>query len=329
MSTEEQAVTMEEMSERALSGEITQDEFDAYLEGLEEDNSDTEDSRPSEKDTEPETAEQESEDQKDDPAEQDSGKEEESEEEPVVLAKDGKNTIPFSVLEDTREELQATKGELDELKQIVEDLKSAQQEDEESGNTEATDTLLEELEEDYPGITGKLKSLVLADIKPVIDELKTEEDKRREMTAEEQAQVAFAQSVDELLQQSGTETTYSDIVANQKFWEWFDTQPSYIRAAEKSGDPQQIADVIGLYSQTATEGETSGEDKKAAAQQKVEEAREKAKGKNKVNSISDIPGGSPYSTEAEAIANMSDEVFSDKLQDMEPDEINKFLDRHL
>lgn len=269
------------------------------------------------------------EDPKEDPEKE--PKKEPKEEEPVVLAKDGKNTIPFSVVEDLRETVKATKEQneqltlmLKEQKGFMEEFKAAQEQNEEAGDTEATDNLFEELEEDYPGITDTLNKMV-APLQEKIDSLEAEREQLKQqeeaLTAEQEAQKEFDSAVTEL------NKDYPDIIKSDEFWKWFDKAPAYVQAVKEHGNPQAVADVISLYQSENAQPSSD----KPETKEKVKEAIKKAEEKPAVNSLSDIPGATttPESDEMSALANMDPLAMADKFAGKSLAEVERLMSRML
>jgi len=284
-----------------------------------------------------------------DAADQKADKDPDGKEEPVILAKDGKNTIPFSALEELRTQMTALKAQNDELKTLLEsrpnlegDIAQAAADDQDAGNTDATELLLESLdenlEEDYPGITEKLKAQLLKPLQEKlnkIDELIADKAERDVRTKEERAQDEYNNEVQKL------EPLYVKALNDDQeaFWKWFDAQPSYVRAAETSGVPEQFAEVVKtFYDQYESpagekaEPEPKREPKVDAKDVKdsVAKAKAKAGGKDSVPSLSAIPGGkNPEHDENEAMLKMTPMELADKLNSMSPEQIESYMSRIL
>ena len=89
-----------------------------------------------------------------------------AEPEPVILAKDGKHTIPYSELAQAREEaksaaeqLAVLQAKLQEQTELLGKVQEAKESDEETGTTEAMDDLMADLAEDYPGAAKLIQKL--------------------------------------------------------------------------------------------------------------------------------------------------------------------------
>lgn len=268
--------------------------------------------------------------------------------EPVVLAKDGQNTIPYSVLEDLRKDLEGLKAQNEELKTLLEtqpdladQVADAAAADQEAGNTNATDLLLESLdenlEEDYPGITEKLKAQLLAPLQAKldkIDELIADKAERDTRSQAEKAQDEYNEAVQAL------EPRYVTAINEDReaFWKWFDEQPSIIRAAETSGEPQHFADAVKtFYDQhpQSDEKEAPAEKREPKVDAKdvkasVDKAKKAAGDKSSVPSLSAIPGGkNPEHDENAAILNMTPMELAEKLEGKTPEQVEAYMARVL
>ncbi len=266
------------------------------------------------------------------------GKAQAPEKDPMVLAKDGEHTIPFSVVEELRQNLQSTRQEKEELKQALTALQQAQDQNKESGTDEATSELLEELEADYPGITEHLKKTALADIQPtldsmkaVVEELKSSHDQQVLITEQQEAQTNFDKAVTDI------DADYPAIINDDHFWEWFEKQPGFVQAVRTSGDPQQVADVLQLY-KDAVGGDTakkeeqvqSKEDKKEDLNKKAKELVEKIDNKATIQTLSDIPGsGNPAHDELAALENLDGAELLAKMEGWDAQRIENYLNKVL
>jgi hypothetical protein len=296
------------------AGELTEEEQEKFLAG--EDLGDTTEDSPT-TDTEEKQADTVTE--KDESAEGSK---------PVVLARDGVHTIPYSRMEELQEKLESVKAESDQLRSALEEQKglmakltAAQQEDEKTGETTATDSILALLEEDYPGITAELHRSIAAPLKADIEPLKANREAEEKASVESQARAAFDASI------AALEPTYPQVIKTGEFWDWFEKQSPLIRAAQVSSDPAVIAEVVKLYNSQQTQASDTG---KAEADAKVREAIEKAQSRSTVQTLSDVPGGSSPATNAiDAFTRMGpreQEAYMLKLSDSEREKLlNKLV----
>lgn len=246
--------------------------------------------------------------------------------EPVILAKDGKHTIPYSELTTAREEARV-KGEelailqakMQEQADILSKLQEAKETDEETGTTVATDDLMADLAEDYPGAAQLIKKLT--------SQLEAMTSKQLAADAEVAAKSA-ALTAQEVFDRAVTDINaeYPKVKDTDEFWAWFDKQPSYIQATAKSGDPRTVADVVSTYLASAKPGDTG----KPVTATTAAEAIAKAKSRPAVTSLSDVPGGSnPATDEIDAVKALDPMAMANKFSGMNPTQVEALLARML
>lgn len=253
-------------------------------------------------------------------------KKEEDEEDPVVLAKDGKNTIPFTVVEDLRNDLQLTKKEHESLKEsfeeqkgLLEKLTEAQKEDVETGTTEATDDVLSLLEEEFPGLIASFQKQYIDPLKAELEPIKASAAEKKQQEEEDNANIEFNKSVDAI------EPSYTETVGKQEFWDWFDKQSPLVRAAQTSSDPEVVAEVIKTYN---AQKQAPASEKADDVSKKIKDAIENADKKSTVQSLSDIPGGSsPANEKIEAFLRLSPSGQQREMLKMSPEELNSLMNK--
>jgi len=250
-----------------------------------------------------------------------------AEPEPVILAKDGKHTIPYSELAQAREEaksaaeqLAVLQAKLQEQTELLGKVQEAKESDEDTGTTEAMDDLMADLAEDYPG-AAKLIQKLTSQLEQMTSKQQALEAAETAKTAALTAQQQFDKAVTEL------NPEYPTVKDSDAFWAWFDKQPSYIRAAANSGDPQIVADVVSTYVASAKPGDTG---KPAGKAPTAAEALAKAKERAAVSSLSDVPGGSnPAHDEIDAIKALSAMEMAGRFDGKDPAQIEAILARIL
>lgn len=246
-------------------------------------------------------------------------------EEPVVLAKDGKHTIPFEELEKARQDAKQWEQASREKDALIEQLKSAKAQDEASGDTQATDELLESLREDYPMLADAMQKLVdmkvneaVASVKRAIEPLQ----QRAETTALEAHFNAIRQAHED----------YESLVEGGKLDEWVKALPAYARSGAlrviEEGNAQEVIELLDAFkSATPADPTPSKEDIAKKAQQAIAKAKDKT---TVPRSLSDVPsGGLPASEELGAFTNMSDTAIMGAFMKMDPNKINEKLARLL
>lgn len=252
-------------------------------------------------------------------------KDEDAEKEAVVLAKDGKHTIPFEELEKARQEARQWEQASREKDALIEQLKSAQAQDEASGDTQATDELLESLREDYPMLADAMQKLVDMKVNEAVASVKRDIEplqQRAETTALEAHFDAIRKAHE----------NYESIVDSGKLDEWAKALPSYARTGAlrviEEGNAQEVIELLDAYkSATPAQPTPSKEDIAKKAQQAIDNAKDR----NTVpRSLSDVPsGGIPASEELGSYTNMSDTALMGAFMNMDPNKINEKLARLL
>ena len=247
-----------------------------------------------------------------------------------VLAKDGKHTLPFKVVEDLREEVRLSREQnaslqaaMEEQKGLLEMLQVAKKEDAGTGTTDAVDEVLGDLAEDYPGAVAAIKEMLAP-----LAELKADREKSQAEQAATAAQTDYEAEITSL------NKDFPQIIASDEYWTWFNSQPSFVKAAHLSGDPQQVADVVTMYQSQipAVDSDKSAqaENVRTDAAAKVKAAIDKASGKNVVQTLSDIPATqNPAVEEAAAMEGMSPVSLMMKMMSMDQKGREEYLSKTL
>lgn len=254
-------------------------------------------------------------------------------EQPDILAKDGKNTIPFTVLEDARDQIKTLTEELATLKAQVNlsaeqqrSLAEAQAKDQESGDTSATEEWLADFQEDYPEAANNYLQTIkdMQDLRATVDELR----KAKQVT---DAQADIARQERELDDQvSKNVEGYHDIKNSEQFWKWYDELPADIRDLPKT--PSLVTMLMNNYiaanpPKTAPAGDIADGGKKAA-KEVVQNALETAKAKQvTVNSLSDVSGVPGHTDEVSALNDMDPMAMFGKFQGKSSQEIERLLQK--
>ena len=310
-------MTEEEMEVAFNNGDLNDEQMDLYLTGQDvEATGDT--AIPAEEDSPTLNADEEVKTVMDPEAKT----EPEPEPEQVVLTKDGKHTIPYSELESARteareraDEIAVLSAKLTDQAEVLTKMQEAQEQDEITGTTEATDDLMSDLAEDYPGAV-KLIGDLQAQIQTLVDKDQQVEAKTAATTAQQDYEGEIIKLNED----------FATVKTDDNFWTWFNDQPSYVKAAQSSGDPQQVADVVKLYTDSQTKTPVS--DKAKAITDAVKKAEARASGKSSVQTLSDIPGStSPAADTMEAFHRLPESQQLDKLMAMEETERNKFMNQ--
>jgi hypothetical protein len=263
-------------------------------------------------------------------------------EEAVILTKDGKHTINFDEYRSLKDKVigltdqsSALMATLESQKVMIQQLLEARAIDDKTGNSDATDEVVEgfrldDLDEELPGIKNEILNL----IKPLQTELaaiKAEKQQKDDLTAQEQAEAQARQDFD--AEVTKFEPDYLKVTApdNQKFWDWYNSDDRSVRVRNDgvSSDPQRVANVVKAFKDEtkATGGDTSGLTVEETAK-KVAEALAKADEGNAVQSLGDVPGGTnPIHDEIQATLNLSPAGMADKLKGKSREQIEDIISR--
>ena len=309
--------TEEELEIAFNNGDLSDSEMDSYLVGddLTSDTAETADIKADEVEEGSLPAETDDKQEADEP-------EVKPEDEPVVLAKDGVHTIPYSELLAARDEEKRLTAEnavlsakFAEQGDMLEKLNAAQKTDAEEGNTDATDDLMDGWAEDYPERAEEFKAMQ-DQVKALLEKVEGNETANAELSAQ--------QSFDKEI--AALNADYTTVKGDDAFWTWLDDQPKAVRDVRDSGDPQQIADTVKLY--TDSQKPAAGGDTTGAAKDAVKKAIDSASKKSTVQSLSDIPGGSnPAVDELDAFSRLTDAQQLDKAMGMDSTAINALMNK--
>ena len=231
---------------------------------------------------------------------------------PVVQAKDGKNIIPYSELEATREKVTRLEQMAQEQAALISDLRAAKELDAETGGTEAQDAVVAEYEGEYPEL--------MDDIKPFLEKM---------VAGLMDARVKGLE--DKVLQpiRDNEERAIIDIGASPEFSAWMNSQPCFARAKYEevaaSGTAGEVVELLDAYRKDMPMAKTASTDINRLAEEKI------AKIKSPVpSSLSDMPGATAaHHDETEAMMDMSSLSLVEKFNHMTPDKIEEVLSRSL
>lgn len=269
------------------------------------------------------------------------GEEAKKDDEPkVVLTRDGKHTIPYEELEQSRNEAKAAKEELvlvrqqiAQLEQERADIQAARDEKAAAGkDTSAEDEALKAFDEDYPTISQSVDTKIdrrlsardaeVAALKSELAELKAalQPIHEKARVSDEEAHFAAIAAAHEDAQ---------DLIESGKLNDWVKQLPTYIRPAAiavmEKGTAQDVIDLMADYKRAHPQaGQVS-------AAEKARQVVEKAKAKTSVpTSLSEVPSaGVAPSEELGAYEQMSDTALMGAFMSMDQAKINDRLNRLL
>ena len=262
------------------------------------------------------------------------GKKEEAE--PVVLAKDGKNTIPFSVLEQERERARQLEQELATLKQSPAGSKEAEGKSTEEGQVSASDqisALVSERDEAlYAGDTERAHELSMKIIgiqndlaaSSALEKLRAENSANKEKETQEQALASATERANALVEKypflNPEASTANQVAIDGVVAERNRLVASGVSLADAI--EQAVAKVAPMFEQKPTTTQQP-----ADATAKAAEVIAKAKAQVPT-SLSQVPAGSAaHHDEGEAIRNKSGLSLMQTFEGKSSDEILKLMSR--
>lgn len=276
----------------------------------------------------------------DDDAADDDSEEAADSEQPAVLAKDGKHTIPFEELQSARDSAKRLEEIVRQQSELIESLKKPAAPQAQESNEPTLDDKLAEIRQEIEDAAlldepNKLKGLI-ADMHRLIAEdaqSKSRAEISKEFEARDQrAREAAAQSaLDAVAAQAAKDYPFLDsqsALANQ---DAIGKVVRYRNALIAEGAPmhEALAESVKTFApmyQTKPEGTTSQQ-----ASRSAKEAAEKAiaGAKSRVpTSMSSIPSAaSPATDEVQAMSGMSAQALQDKMMDLPREKILALMNR--
>ncbi|MBP7235505.1 MAG: hypothetical protein KA991_02160 [Bifidobacterium sp.] len=251
---------------------------------------------------------------------------------PVVLAKDGKNTIPYEKLVEAREEAKAARAEREALMQEMESIKAMLAE-KDAPKTEQADTEAGPVADELQDLKDQLADL--PEVIEFVERYTGSQLKQVEMLkAQIEALTAQIEPIRKTEQNRVVEdhfraitTAHADadmIVESPEFVEWKGKQPSFTQEAYDAvlerGTAQQVIELFDAFKASTGWGKTDATAGDTAAPRTVKV--------NTPKSLSDIPAGTaaPHD-EAEALTQMSQTGRLQKMMNLDPSKIEDLMAR--
>lgn len=262
---------------------------------------------------------------------------EENAENSVVLAKDGKHTIPYERLQETREQVQQYKQQVEQLtaqlaaQQTPGNTQVAQQNAavaeaviEASGNNADVMAMFGDFSEEAiaKGVEALVSQRVSAQVQSMMDAALAPFKQQQQLSAEQQ-HFAYIGSA---------HPDFESIPESQEFQAWKDAQPSFIRSAYddvlNKGNAEQVVELLSLYK--SQNNVSSKVDTPAPTQAMVEKAKQAVQNApSKVpHSVTDLPAGSPAALSAdERLSNLSGPELLAEMENWSPDQVEAYMSR--
>lgn len=258
----------------------------------------------------------------------------------VLLAKDGKHTIPYERLADARKGEQEWKQKFEDAQTQLAHLQADAQQRIENGQAptaQDNQTAIAQQAIDQgvdPAVFGDFSEKDLAaGIQKVVDmRVAAMVDQRlKDVLAPFQQQQAVSAEQAHFTEIFTIHPDAESIVESKEFNDWMDAQPNIIQGAYEtvlnSGTASQVVELLGLYKSANQLSPSSAEPDavKAVAQQAVKNAQTQVP-----HSLSDLPAGSPAGVSRdERIANMTPAQMIEEMSTWTEEQREQYLNRRV
>ncbi|MCU4393383.1 hypothetical protein [Acinetobacter parvus] len=260
----------------------------------------------------------------------------------VILAKDGKHTIPYDKLVEARNGEKEWKQKFDEAQQQLAQLQADAQERKDNGQAPTAQDSQAAIAQQAidqgvdPAIFGDFSEKDLAaGIQKVVDmRVAAMMDQRlKDVLAPLQQQQAVSAEQAHFTEIFAVHPDAESIVESKEFSDWKNAQPSFLKDAYETvldkGSSAQVVELLGLYKSNTQSGhqavQTANDAVKAVAQKAVSQAQTPPP-----NSLSDLPAGSPAGVSRdERLAAMSPAQLAEEMQGWTPEQVEQFLNRRV
>lgn len=274
--------------------------------------------------------------------------------EPVIVAKDGRNTIPYSELADAREAAQnersqreALERELAALKAKYEgggDAEAGEAEEAEGAAGEEDNAEIAKLREDWPEVVVPVEGL-LAKQQARIRALEEQIARMAPTTEQLEQERQWTEHVKAI---TTAHPDLQEIVNSKEFTAWREAQPGFMRQifehVIQQGTADQVIELLDGFKHSHPNwgnspspdgqpprggGQSAAASDNAARQAAVKAARERAANSGAVpRSLTDIPGGEAAPTDStEAFMQKSAEAQLASMMNMTPEKREELLRR--
>lgn len=258
----------------------------------------------------------------------------------VLLAKDGKHTIPFERLADARKGEQEWKQKFEDAQSQLAQLQTNAQQRMAQGHAPTiqdnqANIAQQAIEQGVdPALFGDfsekdlaagIQKLVNAQVSTLVQQ---QLDTALAPIQQQQALNAEQAHFTEIF------TAHPDaesIVESKEFNDWMQTQPSIVKSAYETvlnqGSAPQVVELLGLYKSThqSTPSAAQPDVVKAAAQQAVKNAQTQVP-----HSLSDLPAGSPAGVSRdERVANMTPAQMIEEMSTWTEEQREQYMNRHV
>ncbi|AYO54400.1 hypothetical protein [Acinetobacter wuhouensis] len=258
----------------------------------------------------------------------------------VLMAKDGKHTIPYERLADARRGEQEWKQKFEDSQSQLAQLQANAQQRIDNGQASTTQDnqvaiAQQAIEQGVdPAVFGDFSEKDLAaGIQKVVDmRVSAMVDQRvKDALAPFQQQQAISAEQAHFTEIFTAHPDAESVVESKEFNDWMNAQPSITKGAYETvlngGSASQVVELLGLYKSAnqSTEQAVEPDKVKAAAQEAVKNAQTQVP-----HSLSDLPAGSPAGVSRdERIANMTPAQMIEEMSDWTEEQREQYLNRRV
>lgn len=262
----------------------------------------------------------------------DEEKDKEKEEDPVLLAKDGINTIPYTELQNARARATQFEDFSKQQAQLIEDLQDAKAVDEAAQDdaTTSQDQVIEEYAGNYPEIAEELKPVIqqMIDdgVKKGVEDVQKQFEERVAPIQEQANRAAEQERRNTILAEHPDAV---EIYSSPELKTWIESHPSFIKdqyeTILKESTGEQMNELISAYKLSTDFGVKQDQSKTKDITAKAKDVIEKTEKKAPV-SLSDVPGTQAGTIdEAEAMMEMSAAQLDQKFNGKSPEQIRALM----
>lgn len=248
--------------------------------------------------------------------------------EQAILAKDGKNTIPYSELESARADAKRWEQVANEKEAFIQSLEAAKKIDAETGTTDAQEDVLAGIREDYPALAEAMEKAIDAKVERALKPVQASIQPTIEVTQDTLRERHFSAI-------NGAHPDFPDLYESGKLDAFVKSQPSFMRPeferVMEKGNAQEIIDLVAAYKERNPSEQPQPKPSKEELAKAAEAAIRKVGSDSSVpNSLTDVPSAGMHdSEELGSMDSMSDTGLLGAMMSMSPDKINEKLSRLL
>jgi hypothetical protein len=255
-----------------------------------------------------------------------------------ILAKDGKNIIPYDRLVEAQTEAATLRQQTADQQKLIDELKKAVAKDEDNGGTEAQDAVMAELKEGYPDLAKLLEpvitNLVERGVKATVSNLQEKFETTIKPLKESVDRTAADEHFEAIREKH---SDFDDLMDSKVVDAWIEKQPAFLRGTYqqvmKAGNTQEVIELVQAYKDANPAPKPADTAKPAPTVDVVKEAKgivDKATKDTAPASMSDIPaGGGAVVDENAAYADLSGAQALQKFEGKTPAQIEEILNKLL